>query len=240
LALVGNPQSAPDQVHTRLRAVAKDVLKHLAVRHAEGAQFAPGVLGDQMLRMAGGGIDPEAPEEDFSQLVARLAAAGSFVLTQDLSSAVRGAEIVVTATSATGSVLAADDLRPGAVVCDLSRPANISQEAAARRPDVLVIDGGVIAAPGRPWLGSFGLDHGLAYACMAETMMLALEGRYENTSLGTDLSPETLRLMRSMADRHGFHVARLRSFGRVLADSDWRRLATARCAAMPAPAAKSA
>jgi predicted amino acid dehydrogenase len=114
------------------------------------------------------------------------------------------------------------------VVCDLSRPANVSAEVAAMRPDVLVIDGGIIDVPGHPDLGSFGLGRGLAYACMAETMMLALEGHLQNTSLGTDLAPQTLRMLHALADRHGFRVAQLRSFGRPLNGDDWHRLFVAR------------
>ena len=114
------------------------------------------------------------------------------------------------------------------MVCDLSRPANVSAATAAQRPDVLVIDGGVIAAPGNPYLGNWGLGHGLAFACMAETMMLALEDRLENTSLGVDLRQETLRYFQSAAKRHGFAVARLRSFGKILSDADWSLLVAAR------------
>ena len=84
------------------------------------------------------------------------------------------------------------------------------------RPDVLVIDGGIIDVPGHPDLGPFGLGRGLAYACMAETMMLTLDGHLRNTSLGTDLAPEALRMLHALADRHGFRVAQLRSFGRPL------------------------
>jgi predicted amino acid dehydrogenase len=138
------------------------------------------------------------------------------------------ADVVVTATSATGSLVRPRDLRHGAVVCDLSRPANVGEDVARLRPDVLVIDGGVIAVPGQPDLGPIGLDRGLSYACMAETMMLTLDGRLANMSLGTDLTAENLRLMRSLADRHGFRVARLRSHGRLLEDDDWSRLLSAR------------
>ena len=138
------------------------------------------------------------------------------------------ADVVVAATSATGTLIGPRPLRPGAVVCDLSRPANISTEVAAARPDVLVIDGGIIDVPGQPDLGRFGLGRGLAYACMAETMMLALEGHLKNTSLGTDLAPEGLRMLHALADRHGFRVAQLRSFGRPLDGDAWDRLVAAR------------
>jgi hypothetical protein len=127
-----------------------------------------------------------------------------------------------------------------AVVCDLSRPANVGAEVAATRPDVLVIDGGVIDLPGRQDIGRFGLGRGQAYACMAETMMLALGGHLRNTSLGTDLAPEVLRMLRALADRHGFRVAQLRSFGRPLDHDTWDRLLVAREQALAAWGRKTA
>jgi hypothetical protein len=66
---------------------------------------------------------------------------------------------------------------------------------------------------------------------MAETMLLTLAGHFKDTSLGTDLPAETLRMLRTLADRHGFRVAQLRSFGEVLNDADWARLLAARVAA---------
>ena len=74
----------------------------------------------------------------------------------------------------------------------------------AARPDVLSIDGGIIEVPGRPVLGRFGLGSGLAYACMAETMLLALDGHLQNSSLGTDLTAESLCRLHNSARRHGF------------------------------------
>jgi hypothetical protein len=68
----------------------------------------------------------------------------------------------------------------------------------------------------------------MAFACMAETMMLALDGHFENTSLGSDLTTESLGRMRDSARRHGFHVARLRSFGRLLEEADFDRVEEAR------------
>jgi predicted amino acid dehydrogenase len=151
-----------------------------------------------------------------SRAVAWLERTGRLVLTQDARHSVRQAQVVVTSTSATGTVLEPTDLRPYAVVCDVSRPANVGREMLTVRPDVRVIDGGVIAAPNGSALGQFGLGNGLVYACMAETMMLTLAGHLQNTSLGTDLSPETLRLLRSLAGTHGFALAKLRSFGKPL------------------------
>jgi predicted amino acid dehydrogenase len=116
------------------------------------------------------------------------------------------------------------------VVCDISRPPNVSADVEQTRPDVLVIDGGVVELPGRPDLGwDFGFPPGLAYACMAETVMLALERRYEHFSLGsTGVNLESILQTRRWAARHGFRLADLRSFDRPLSEARWRQLLAAR------------
>jgi predicted amino acid dehydrogenase len=228
LVLIGNPDRAVEVSRRRLLAVAGDVCRHLAVRHHEGQRFAHGSLGSRLLAAYGGCPDPDAPADVFIELAECLESTRTLQLTSVLEEVLPLADIVVAATSATGTLIGPRSLRPGAVVCDLSRPANVGAEVAAMRPDVLVIDGGVIDVPGHPDLGSFGLGRGLAYACMAETMMLALDGHLRNTSLGTDLAPEALRMLHALSDRHGFRVAQLRSFGRPLHGADWDRLVAAR------------
>ncbi len=214
LILVGNPESSSQNVRERLLARAGDVVRFVASRHAEGAAFKPGSFAAEALRLLPS--QAEVTHSAVTEVVSQLEQLGWLVLSQETQSAVRNAEVVVTATSATGTVLRPDDLRAGALVCDVSRPANVSREVSAARPDVLVIDGGIIAVPPGSVLGQFGLGQDLVYACMAETMMLTLAGHLKNTSIGTDLAPETLQLLRSLAGQHGFHVAKLRSFGEPL------------------------
>ncbi|HTK76204.1 MAG TPA: aminotransferase class III-fold pyridoxal phosphate-dependent enzyme, partial [Gemmataceae bacterium] len=211
LLLVGNPDSAEDVVRERLLKVVADISEFVAARQAEGATFARGTFAEELLAL------PQSLDRDGA--VARLERSGRLVLSRDPKAAARQAHAVVTATSATGTVIGPGDLRPHAVVCDVSRPANVSRECMAARPDVLVIDGGVIAVPDGSALGQFGMGEGLVYACMAETMMLTLAGHLQHTSLGADLSSQTLRQLRSLADQHGFRVAKLRSFGRPLEDA---------------------
>jgi predicted amino acid dehydrogenase len=180
------------------------VVDFVASRHAAGTSFKPGTFAARLLSLL------PCPRE---AVIEELERTDWLVLTQETKTALRGARLVITATSATGAMIGPKDLRPHAVVCDVSRPANVSREVTAARPDVLVIDGGIIATPAKSRLSQFGLGAGLVYACMAETMMLTLAGHLRNTSIGTDLAPETLQLLRSLADRYGFEVARLRSFG---------------------------
>ena len=111
----------------------------------------------------------------------------------------------------------------------MSRPANVSRRVLEERPDVLVIDGGVIEVPGRPDLGwDFGFEKGQAYACMSETMMLALAQRFENASIGADLNLDHLQLLKDLAIRFGFHLAGFRSFDKPIAEGTWERVVAAR------------
>jgi len=207
LTLVGNPESSRSRVRERLLERAADLVDFVAALSAEGVNFKPGTFAARLLTLL-----PCRGEE----VIAQLERTGWLVLTQDTKAAVRGARLVVTATSCTGRMVGPEDLQPRAVVCDVSRPANVCRQVMAARPDVLVIDGGIIAVPDKSILSQFGLGPGQVYACMAETMMLTLAGHLRNTSIGTDLSPETLQLLRSLADRYGFEVARLRSFGQTV------------------------
>ena len=47
---------------------------------------------------------------------------------------------------------------------------------------------------------------------MAETMILALEGRYENFTLGRDLRPEQIDTIAALAAKHQFRLAGFRNF----------------------------
>lgn len=138
-------------------------------------------------------------------------------ITTDIAQALREADVVITVTSAVDTVIEPEYLKPGAVVCDVARPRDVSRRVAVERPDVLVIEGGVVAVPGDV---DFHLDFGFppktAYACMAETMILALERRYESFTLGRELSTEKVEEIAALAKKHGFKLAGFRSFERAL------------------------
>lgn len=138
----------------------------------------------------------------------------------DPRQAARQANLVLTVSSAPGVLLEAEDLAPGSVVCDVSRPRNVSAKVYEKRDDVLVIDGGVIKVPGHPDFGfNFGMPEGMAEACMAETMILALEGRYESFTLG-DVEVDKVRQIQALAKKHGFTIGGFRRFERAIPDDE--------------------
>jgi predicted amino acid dehydrogenase len=133
--------------------------------------------------------------------------------TTDPQQGLREADIVITVTSAVDTVVPGEALKPGAVVCDVARPRDVSKKVARERPDVLVIEGGAVEVPGEvDFHLNFGFPPKTAYACMAETIILALEQRYESYSLGRDLSLERVREIAKLAQKHGFKLAGFRSF----------------------------
>ena len=94
-------------------------------------------------------------------------------------------DVIVTATSGAGKrVLDIMAVKPGCVITDVARPLDLSAEDVARRPDVIVVESGEIELPGDVRMRDIGLPPGVAYACLAETVALALEGRYETFTVG--------------------------------------------------------
>lgn len=150
-------------------------------------------------------------------------------VSEDIRTALKDADIVLTVTSALDFIIEPEYLKPGAVVCDVARPRNVSREVAEKRNDVLVIEGGVINVPGDVDFGfNFGFPPKTSYACMAETMILALDRRYENFSMGRTLELEKIKLISELAKKHGFSLAGFRNFERAV---DMKRILEKKAAA---------
>jgi predicted amino acid dehydrogenase len=83
----------------------------------------------------------------------------------------------------------------------------------------------MVEVPGEPDFGfDFGFPPKTAYACMSETMMLALERRYENFTLGKDVSVQQVEEMQRLAQKHGFRLAGFRSFERPVTQEQIERV----------------
>jgi predicted amino acid dehydrogenase len=140
-------------------------------------------------------------------------------------SMIYAADLVLTVTSAVNEVIYPEHLKPGAVVCDVARPRDVSRLVADRRDDVLVIEGGMVEVPGPvDFHFNFGFPPKMSFACMAETMALALEGRYEDYSIGKDLTIEEALEMGEICTRHGFKLGGFRSFERDVTDEQIARV----------------
>ncbi|MFV9503220.1 MAG: serine carboxypeptidase [Oscillochloridaceae bacterium umkhey_bin13] len=151
---------------------------------------------------------------------------------------VESCDLIVTATSAFGQrIIDITRCKPGAVICDVARPPDISAAEAKLRPDVLVIESGEVIIPGVTDMGyDIGLPKGTAYACLGETALLAMDGRFEDYTLGRNISMERVKEIYRMFKKHEFQLAGLRSFGIYITDEDVaaRRALAAKLLADPA------
>jgi fatty aldehyde-generating acyl-ACP reductase len=141
--------------------------------------------------------------------------------TTDISDAVRRSQLILTATSSTQDIIEPEDLQTGAVVCELSLPHDVSRRVAVERPDVLVTEGGNMVVPGTPRFErvrepgtefDLNLPPRTALACMSETMVLALENRAENYTLGRGIELQKVIEIERMATECGFTLADMRAF----------------------------
>jgi predicted amino acid dehydrogenase len=146
-------------------------------------------------------------------------------LATDMKAALPLADIVIAVSSSAEAIIDPADLKSGAVVCDVAVPRDVDERVVKARNDVLVIDGGLIAVPGNLQLNyDVGLPPGIAWACLSETMLLALEERYEPFTLGRDLTMAQVDEIKRLARKHGFRLAQLRSFHRPVTDLDIQRI----------------
>ena len=70
----------------------------------------------------------------------------------------------------------------------------------------------------------FGYPPRIALACMAETMVLALEGRFEDYTLGRELSRRRVDEIAALARKHGFQLSGFRSFEREVTAEQFEAL----------------
>ncbi|MBE7325482.1 dehydrogenase [Nocardioides sp. Y6] len=141
-------------------------------------------------------------------------------------------DMIVTATSAAGQkVLDVMALKPGCVVTDVARPLDLSAEDVAKRPDVLVVESGEIKLPGDVRMKDIGLPPGVVYACLAETVVLALEGRYEAFTVGRTIEWSKVKEIYRLGLKHGMELATISGVNGVYTDDDFARVRTRALAA---------
>ena len=138
---------------------------------------------------------------------------------------IAGMDMIVTATSGAGrKILDIMKVKPGCVITDVARPLDLPPEDVAKRPDVLVIESGEIRLPGKVSMKNIGLPKNVAYACLAETIVLALEGRFENFTVGRTIEWEKVREIYRLGRKHGMTLAAISGVNGPFSDADIRRV----------------
>lgn len=146
-----------------------------------------------------------------------------------IKNVIKNADIILTATSSLTTLINPQDLKPGAIVCDISYPANIARELANGREDVLVFEGGLATWSEINGLDAPGLEHfcykDTVFGCVAETFLLTLEEKFENYSLGRgNITEEKINEISDIAKRHGFRLADFRCGEKIYTKNDIEKI----------------
>lgn len=131
-------------------------------------------------------------------------------------------DVLVTATSALDhKVVDVMRLKPGCVVCDCSRPLDFTKEDARKRPDIIIMESGELVLPGPNQITcDIGLPGNTVYACLAETAVLALEGRHESFTLGRDIDWVKVKEIYRLCQKHGVKLAEIQGHMGILTDRE--------------------
>lgn len=231
ITLLGNPR-APLTSQRRLKQLGEDILSRANRRRRDGNQRGMSGWLTKVLRRLENHDKEWAPElarnleqaERVSWDVMEQICRG-FNLETPLSIAMGTGDIlhlcdlIVSASNSAEYIIYPKHLKPGAVVCDVARPADVSPEVIEQRNDVLVLEGGLVQLPDNISFGqNLGQREGIALACLSETIMLAMEADWQDYSIGSQLPLEVMDYMRHLALKHGFSLAGLKMGNRKLQD----------------------
>ena len=144
------------------------------------------------------------------------------VCSTDYDSLLGDMDMIVTSTSGAGKkILDITKVKPGCVITDVARPLDLPPEEVAKRPDVLVIESGEIELPTQvKGMKSIGLPKNVIYACLAETIVLALEGRFEVFTIGRDTEWEKVKEIYKLGLKHGMKLSAISGVKGVYSDED--------------------
>lgn len=134
-------------------------------------------------------------------------------------------DLIVTTTSAQGrKILDIEKVKPGAVICDVSRPFDISAEDALKRPDVLIIASGEVKLPGEnvEIKLDMGLEGNAVYACLAETALLAMADRIESFTLSRNISISKVLEIDELSKEHGVSLANIMGHAGIVTEEEFR------------------
>jgi len=124
------------------------------------------------------------------------------------------ADLVITVTSHPSALLKSEHLKTGVIIYDIAQPMNVSPELIKKRPDIIKIDGAYVDIDDIDLGFDMGPPKGTTFACLVETIMMALEGE-KNHHVG-EINEDYLGKTKEWAKKYGFSHAPLTCFGKPI------------------------
>lgn len=152
------------------------------------------------------------------------------VLSKDLSP-IKETDLVVAATNAISAVLNPADLPPGILIVDDSRPTSTPLDLMEKRPDVIVVEGGVGQLSGMKCSFNFGLlREDEVFGCLGETILLCWDRMYERRHLEGKKDLELALELETLSREIGFELAELQWQGRAIRSEQFDAIRAVRSA----------
>ena len=122
-------------------------------------------------------------------------------------SEIASADVVIAVSSATEAFIESEHIKAGAIVCDSSRPLNVSKDIIQSRPDVTWIEGGLVKIPQTSNLDLFaGPTSEQVYACVAESALWAMAPYLGLPAATQILDLATVNSLKNASVQHGFEI----------------------------------
>lgn len=239
ITLLGNPDH-PTSSKNRLYSLLNDMLVYAWERRKRGEIKGLSAWLDEILNLLERKNDEKGAKlkirvqkkEEFDLELIRdvceyLGISIPVTTSLDVENTLLKCDLVIAASNSPEYIIYPQHLKPGAVVCDVARPADVAPEVLEKRDDVLILEGGLVQYPDAVVFGpNFGYRDGVSLACLSETVLLALEGDYNDYSIGVKLSLDTVAYLRGLGEKHGFKLAGLVMGGKEITDEDINKIYT--------------
>lgn len=192
-----------------------------------GATGSIGAVSAKILAMSWAKIIIVAPRAyklmELKDEMLKIAPEANIEISTDADNYSSSCDLIITTTSGQGkTVLDIMKVKPGAVICDVSRPFDIKEEDAIKRPDVLVIASGEVTLPGKVDISiDLGLEGNIVYACLAETALLAMEGKFESFTLSRNINYEKVIEIDRLAREHGVKLSQIMGHSGFISDAEF-------------------
>ncbi len=134
-------------------------------------------------------------------------------ITDDIKS-IKEADIIFVTTSSHQLLINSALIKRGAIIYDITQPRNVSSALLVERPDVKVIDGGLVETPDINYKNVLGLPPRHAFACLAETIILSKE-TVDHDFIGP-VTFENLKFMENIFPKYKFKLNTFLSFGKKM------------------------
>ncbi len=237
ITLFGSPQH-PKSSKLRLNSVAKDIFEYALKRIQEGKLEGMSLWMNRVI-----GLLEEIGEEQAQQYLQLIRSGNEISLafisevceylniicpleiSVNINDKLPECDLVIGTSNSPEYLIYPGNLRSGAVVCDVARPADVAPEVYKQRDDVLILEGGLVQYPDQISFGpNLGYREGVNLACLSETVLLALEGDCQDYSIGHNLALETVHYLRKLAEKYGFSLAGLRMGNHEISEQDIEKI----------------